>query len=139
MKRIGVVLSVLLGIGLLGLAQSEPPQREREQFGQVTMKCPMMDMMSKRQQGQMMGNMKHMMQGMNQRMTNMFALSGDEIAALLDGKKTVLGLSDSQVKEVADLIASSQQQKASKKMQDMMARMQAGEMSCPCCTQSAAE
>ncbi len=139
MKRIGVVLSVLLGIGLLGLAQSEPPQREREQFGQATMKCPMMDMMSKRQEGQMMGNRTDMMQGMSQRMTNMFALSGDDITALLDEKKTVLGLSDSQVKEVAALVASSQQQKASKKMRDMMARMQAGEMSCPCCTQSTAE
>ncbi len=139
MKSIGVVLSVLLGIGLLGLAQSEPPQRAREQFGQATMKCPMMDMMSKRQQGQMMGNMKDMMQGMSQRMTSMFALTGEDIAALLDGKKTVLGLSDSQVKEIAGLVASSQQQKASKKMQDMMTRMQAGEMSCPCCTQSTAE
>ena len=133
MKRMGVVLSVLLGVSLLGLAQSEPPGREDKQVVQATMKCPMMDMMSNMQAGQMMGEMEDMMQGMSERMANMFALSGDEVAALLEEKKTVLGLSDSQAKGIADLIASSQQEKRSKKMQDMMTHMQAGEMSCPCC------
>src|SRR6516225_5091138 len=49
----------------------------------------------------------------------MFSLSADEISARLTEKKTDLSLSDAQVKQVADLIASSEQQKIEDKMQGM--------------------
>ena len=128
MKRIALILPVLLAISLLAFAQSEPPQREPERVRTAMMKCPMMKMMSTMRKGQMMGDMKEMMQGMKQRMASMFGLSVEEITAVLGREKTGLGLSDSQVKQVADLIVSSQQQKSGEKMQQMMARMQAGEM-----------
>ena len=111
MKRIAVILPVLLAITPLAFAQPEPPQREPEQFGPAMMKCPMMEMMSNMWEGKMMGDMKEMMRGMKQRMASMFGLSAEEIAAVLGREKTGLGLSDSQVKQVADLIVSSQQQK----------------------------
>ena len=139
MKRIALILPVLLAISLLAFAQSEPPQREPERVRTAMMKCPMMQMMSNMRTGQMMGNMKEMMQGMKQRMASMFGLSAEEIAAVLGREKTGLGLSDSQVKQVAYLIASSQQKKSREKMQQMMARMQAGEMECPCCMQPSAK
>lgn len=65
-------------------------------------------------------------------MASMFSLSAEEISARLTEKKTELGLSDIQVKQVADLIASSEKQKVETKMQGMMGQMQAGEMKCPC-------
>ena len=139
MKRIALIPPVLLAISLLAFAQSEPPQREPERVGAAMMKCPMMEMMSNMREGQMMGDMKEMMQGMKQRMASMFGLSAEEIAAVLGREKTGLGLSDSQVKQVAYLIASSQQKKSREKMQQMMARMQAGEMECPCCMQPSAK
>ncbi len=134
MKRIALILPVLLAISLLAFAQSEPPQREPERV-----RTAMMKMMSTMRKGQMMGDMKEMMQGMKQRMASMFGLSVEEITAVLGREKTGLGLSDSQVKQVAYLIASSQQKKSGEKMQQMMARMQAGEMECPCCMQPSAK
>ena len=148
MKRIALILPVLLAISLLAFAQSEPPQREPERVRAAMMKCPMMkmtsnmrkgQMMSNMRKGQMTGDMKEKMQGMKQRMASMFGLSAEEIAAVLGREQTGLGLSDSQVKQVAELVASSQQQKSGEKMQQMMERMQAGEMECPCCMQPSAK
>ncbi len=80
----------------------------------------------------MMGSMKEMMQGMPKRMASMFSLSAEEISARLIEKKAELGLTDAQAKQVADLIASSEQQKIETKMQGMVGQMRAGQMKCPC-------
>lgn len=93
------------------------------------MMCPMM---SKNAGQPMMENRKEMMKGMPERMAGMFSLSAEEISAQLTEKKKELGLSDAQVKQVADLIASSEKQKVETKMQGMMGQMQSGQMKCPC-------
>ena len=91
--------------------------------------CPMVN---KNEGPPAKGNMQERMPGMAQRMASMFSLSADEISARLTEKKTDLSLSDAQVKQVADLIASSEQQKIEDKMQGMTSQTQAEEMKCPC-------
>jgi len=73
-----------------------------------------------------------MMKGMPQRMASMLSLSAEEISSRLTAKKAELGLSDAQVRQVAELIASSEQEKINHKMHGMMNQMQSGEMKCPC-------
>ena len=124
MKRIAVLVAVVALIGFLALAQSKSQDKSVQQSGGAMMNCPMMAMMSSTSTGQTM-------QGMPQRMAGMFALSSEEIAKLLADKKAALGLSDAQVKSIADLVASSQEQKAGEKMQSMMSQMQNGKK-CPC-------
>lgn len=126
-KSLGLLL-VFLAAALVAFAQSGNSQKESEQTKPPMMICPMMGTTSDIP-------MSQMMQGMPQRMAGMFALSSEEVAKVLQDKKASLGLSDVQVKSIADLIASSQQQKAGEKMQSMMKQMQAGMqagMKCPC-------
>lgn len=126
-----VILSALVTVALAVFAQ--PSQKAKEPSGRATTTCPMMGMMGNAKSGKaMMGNRQEMMKGMQQRMAGMFSLSGEEIAARLTEKKTELGLSDAQVKQVAELLASSEQQKIETKMRGMMSQMQAGQMKCPC-------
>ena len=124
-----VILLAAVAAGSVLFAQSQAPQKPKKQSGPPMMMCPMM---SKNAGQPMMGNKNEMMKGMPQRMASMFSLSAEEISARLTEKKTDLGLSDVQVKQVADLIASSEQQKVETKMQGMMGQMQAGQMKCPC-------
>ena len=119
MKRIAVLLAVVGLIGSLAFAQSKPQDKPVQQSGGGMMSCPMMAMMSSTPTGQTM-------QGMPQRMAGMFTLSSEEVAKLLGDKKAALGLSDAQVKSIADLVASSQEQRATEKMQSMMNQMQTG-------------
>ena len=122
---ISVILLVLAAPGLIVFAQSQASQKPM-------MMCPMM---SKTEGQPGMGSMQGMMQAMPQRMAGMFSLSAEEISARLAEKKTDLGLSDAQVKRVAELIASSEQERIKDKMQSMMNQMQAGMqagMKCPC-------
>ncbi len=121
------ILSTLLAAGLTVFAQSQPSQKPTERSGPPMMMCPIMN----KNEGQpTMGNMQEMMHGMPQRMASMFSLSAEEISARLSEKKTELGLSDAQVKQIAELITSSEQQKIKSKMQGMTS--QAGQMRCPC-------
>lgn len=134
MKRLTlpVLLLVPLVAGSIVFAQSQTSQKPKDQAGPPMMMCPMMNK-SEGQAG--MGNMQGMMQAMPQRMASMFSLSAEEISARLSEKKAELGLSDAQVKQVADLIASSEQGKIKDKMQSMMNQMQTGMqagMKCPC-------
>lgn len=109
-----VVLLVLLSAGLAVFAQSQPSQKPKEQSAPPMMMCPIMN----KNEGQpRTGNMQEMMQGMPQRMASMFSLSAEEISARLTEKKTEFGLSDTQVKQVAELLASSEHQKIKDKMQ----------------------
>lgn len=113
--------------------QSQTQKKPAEKPSGPTVMCPMMGMMGRTEKGQpMMGNMNEMMQAMPRRMAGMFSLSAEEIGARLTEKKSELGLSDAQVKEVADLIASSEQQKIETKMRGMMGPMRAGQMTYPC-------
>ncbi len=127
-KSLVILLAVLAG-GSTILAQSQAPQKPKEQPASPMMMCPMM---SKNSGQGMMGNKNEMMKGMPQRMATMFSLSAEEISSRLTKKKAELGLSDAQVKQVADLIASSEQEKINNKMQGMMGQMQSGQMKCPC-------
>ncbi|MBZ5534560.1 MAG: hypothetical protein LAO31_01285 [Acidobacteriia bacterium] len=95
----------------------------------------MMGMMSHEHGEHMKGQMQHSMPGMGNGMAGMFSLSAEEIGALLKEKKTDVGLTDSQVKLVADLIASNQQKKADERMHQMhqmMAQKHGEGMQCPC-------
>ena len=128
-----VIVAVLLLIAFAVFAQSHPSHKPQQQPGSAMTTCPMMGMMGNAKPGKAMtGNMQEMMNGMSQRMAGHFFLSGEKIAARLTEKKTELGLSEVQVKQVADLIASSEQEKIKDQMQGMMSRMQAGQMKCPC-------
>lgn len=128
-----VIPAVFLLTAFAVFAQAQPSQKPKQQSGPGMATCPMMGMMGSAKPGKaMMGNMHEMMPGMQQRMASMFSLSGEEIAARLTQKKTEIGLSDTQVKQVADLIASSEQEKIKDKMQGMMSQKQAGQMKCPC-------
>ena len=123
-----VLLLVPLMIGSLVFGQSETPQKPKDQSSPPMMMCPMM---SKTEGQAAMGNM----QGMPQRMATMLSPSAEEISSQLAEKKTELSLSDAQVKRVAELIASSEQERIKDKMQSMMNQMQAGMqagMKCPC-------
>ena len=122
-----VILLAAMAAGSVIFARSQAPQKAKDPSGPPMMMCPMM---SKNAGQPMMG--KDMMKGMPQRMGSMFSLSAEEISARLAEKKTELGLSDAQVKQVADLIASSEKQMVETKMQGMMGQMQAGQMKCPC-------
>jgi len=119
----------------LAFAQSEPKPRDTESSQPAAMSCPMMEMMSATPE-QMAANKEEMMSRMRQRKSSMFALSGDEISALLTEKRGVLELSEHQAERIAELIVSSQQEKTGKTMRDMMKRMQAGQMQCSCGTSS---
>ena len=127
LKFFGILMSMLAG-GLAVFAQSQPAQKPTERSGPPMM-CPMVN---KNEGPPAKGNMQERMPGMAQRMASMFSLSADEISARLTEKKTDLSLSDAQVKQVADLIASSEQQKIEDKMQGMTSQTQAEEMKCPC-------
>ena len=127
-KPFAILLAVLVG-GSVIFAQSQAPQKPKEQSASPMMMCPMM---SNNAAHPMMGNKNEMMKGMPQRMASMFSLSAEEISSRLTQKKAELGLSDAQVKQVADLIASSEREKINDKMQGMMSQMQAGQMKCPC-------
>jgi len=128
LKLFGVLLSLLAG-GLAVFAQSQPSQKPTERSAPPMMMCPMMN---KNEGPPTKGNMQERMQGMAQRMASMFSLSAEEISARLKEKKTELSLSDTQVKHVAELIASSEQQKIKDKVQGMTSQTQAGQMKCPC-------
>ncbi len=130
MKKMNSFAILLAGLaaGSTVFAQSQPSQKSTRQVGPSVMMCPMI---SKNTGQPMMGNKNEMMKGMPQRMASMFSLSAGEISARLTAKKAELGLSDAQVKQVADLIASSEQEKINK-MQEMMGQMQSGQMKCPC-------
>lgn len=80
----------------------------------------------------MTGRKNEITKGMPQRMAGTFSLSAEEISSRLAGKKGEFGLSDAQVKQVANLIASSEQEKINAKMHGMMSQMQWGRMKCPC-------
>ncbi len=134
-----VIVSGLLLVGVAAFGQSKPVHKTAEEPKPAMMECPMMGMMSKMPAGQMSGDRNQMMQSMTQRMAGMFALSAEEIGTLLADRKAALGLSDAQVKQVADLIASFQQQKAVEKTQRMMGQMESGDMKCPCMKSSRSE
>ncbi len=119
MTRIAVLVAVVGLTGFLAFAQTKSEDKPAQQSGGGLMNCPMMAMMSSTPTGQTM-------QGMPQRMAGMFTLSSEEVAKLLADKKAALGLSDAQVKSIADLVASSQEPKAGEKMQSMMNQMQPG-------------
>lgn len=134
MKRmtLSALLLVSLVAGSIVFAQSQTSQKPKEQSSPPMMMCPMM---SKTEGQAAMANMQGMMQGMPQRMAGMFSPSAEEISARLSEKKAELGLSDAQVKQVAELIASSEQERIKDKMKSMMNQMQAGMqagMKCPC-------
>ncbi|MGB7623534.1 MAG: hypothetical protein WBN92_14385 [Terriglobia bacterium] len=136
MKKTLVVMTVaMMFIVTLIFAQAKSEQKPGEQSSSETMNCPMMGQMSHMHGEQMKGQMQHSMPAMKDGMAGMFSLSPEEINILLKSKKADLGLSDSQVKLVADLVASSQQKKADEKMQQMhqmMAQKQGDGMKCPC-------
>lgn len=115
-----VILTVLLLTGFTVLAQSQPSTTPKAPSSPAMNGCPMM------------GNMQGMMKGMPQQMADRFSLSPEEISARLTEKKAELGLSDVQVKQVTDLIASSEQKKIKDSMQGMMSQMPGGQMKCPC-------
>ena len=127
LKLFGVLLSLLAG-GLAVFAQSQPSQKPTERSAPPMMMCPMMN---KNEGPPTKGNMQERMQGMAQRMASMFSLSAEEISARLTEKKTELGLSDAQMKRVAELIASSEQQKIKDTMQGMNSQREPGQMRCP--------
>ena len=125
MKRVPLVLAVsaLIAFSPIALARSaEKPSAEAEKpappAAGAMMTCPMMGAMPNTA-------MAEMMKGMADRMAGMFALSSEETVKLLTDKKAALGLSDAQAKAIADLMASSQQQKVRESMQGMR-------QMCPC-------
>jgi hypothetical protein len=133
MKKALIVISIaMIFVVTLVFAQAQSDQKPAQQSNSDTMTCPMMGQMSHMHGEQMKGQMQHPMSGMKNGMSGKFSLSSGEIIDLLKGKKADLGLSDTQVKLVADLIASSQQKKADENMQQMMAQKQGGGMKCPC-------
>ena len=128
LKFFGILLSLLAG-GLAVFAQPQSSPKPTEKSAPPMMMCPML---TKNEGPSTKGNMQEMTQGMAQRMANMFSLSAEEISTRLTEKKTELSLSDAQVKQVAELIASSEQQRIKDKMQGMTSQTQAGQMKCPC-------
>jgi|GEM_PF-3941223 len=133
MKRnIAVFLFALALIVALNFAQTKSgpeaaPQKESGMAG-----CPMMEGMAHTPGGQPSGAMHSKMIGMGGGMAGMFSLSSGEINAVLTDKKTELGLTETQAKQIADLIASSQQTKATAAVQQMMGKRSAGGMKCSC-------
>lgn len=133
MKKTLVVIGiVLMFIVTLIFAQSKTEPKPASPATSETMTCPMMEKMSHEHGEHMKGQMQHSISAMGNGMAGMFSLSVEEISALLKEKKTDVGLTDAQVKLVADLIASSQQKKADEKMHQMMAQNQGEGMKCPC-------
>jgi len=125
MRKAVLFLLALGVIAVLAFAQSKSQSNPQAQPGSGTtmmMNCPMMS----KAPGPQMGG------GMRQGMMAMFGLSADEVSSALTAKKDVLGLTEAQVKEMATLIASLQQQKLDTGMQRMMGQMMAGTMKCPC-------
>ncbi len=133
MKKILVtIVSALALMATWGFAQGKSEQTPTQQANPGVMNCPMMAKMSHMQAGATKEAMDHPMAGMSRGMASMFSLSSEELNVLLKDKKTDLGLTDTQVKKVAELIASSQQKKAEQRMQQMRAPMSGGGMKCPC-------
>jgi hypothetical protein len=118
MKKNLIALAMAGLIALPVFAQSNSTEKPHQEGTASAMKCPMMGMGDKSQ-------------AMPQPMAGMFAMSSEEVAKVLAEKKDALGLSDAQVKSLADLVASAQQQKVGEKMKSMMSQMQAGEK-CSC-------
>ena len=126
-SKLVAILAALLLTGLVLFAQAQPSTTPQEASTPGMKGCPMMGNMPGS-----MGNMQGMMKGMPQQMASRFSLSADEIFARLTEKKAQLGLSEAQVKQVADLIASSEQQKIKDSLRGMMGAMRGGKMNCPC-------
>jgi hypothetical protein len=136
MKKTLVIIGIaVLFISALIFAQTKSEPKPAQPASSETMTCPMMGEMSQSHSEHMQGHMQHPMSGMGNGMAGMFSLSAEEINALLKEKKTDVGLTDAQVKLVAELISSSQQKKADAKMHQMhrmMAQKEGEGMRCPC-------
>lgn len=104
-----------------GLPQKE--QKQTEQPKEQAAMCPMMETMHGPQGAQGMKDMRQQMGGM-------CTLSQQEIASFLAAKKESLGLTDSQIKQVAELIAESQRPTTSRLVEGMTTTMGAGGMKC---------
>ncbi|MBI4455675.1 MAG: hypothetical protein HY644_07230 [Acidobacteria bacterium] len=130
MKTTLIIPALLVAAIVLTFALPEPARQPEQQPSPVTMTCPMMGPMPGAPGRVVRGNTQETIQGMVQRMSGMFAFSAEELSNALAQKKTELGLSDPQVKKVADLIASLQQEKATEHVRRMMEQTPAG--TCPC-------
>lgn len=124
--------SALVTVAILLLVSASGAPAQGQQKAEPGMQCPMAGMMSNMPAGQTAGNMNDMMKMMGQRMADMFALSADELGAVLSQKKEAFGLSDAQAKEIAASIQAAQQKKLAEQMERLKSQMQAGGMNCPC-------
>lgn len=132
---------IFLFFGLLSasfiFAQTKPASQPAPQQNPGSMNCPMMGKMAGHQQGPVTGKMDHKMRCAKNGMCGMSILSADDISAMLGSKKSEIGLTDAQVKQVANVIAEAQK-KSDEKMQALRANKTSAGMQC-CCMEKSAE
>ena len=127
-----ILLAGLMMTAVLLIAQSKPGQNAPAGTNQPAI-CPMSGMVMGGPGAGMIAGVPgrpamtpQARESMFQNMTGAFNLSPQEIASALGGKKAELGLSDAQIRKLAEVIDSSQKAKAKQHFDKMATESQCG-------------